>query len=200
VRRLRLLRPNSSEFIAIALILGTPVAASTGRARETDSSLTLPASGVLTEYGDKGKEEPRTVELHLLEGRSGATFGDWTVWRYDEFGKAIFVINQKTGYSIYLPWSSNGWINYRDKDGEWYVRFSTGASEKQDRKDLKIEPFLKKKTSVVLENGKYTFKDWTVTVSKDSIDFHCSAGDDRMIIRPSSAEIVHKGRPIGNKK
>jgi hypothetical protein len=128
----------------------------------------------------KAKDEPKTTELHLLEKNGGANFGDWAVWRYEEGGAAIFLINQKTGYAIYLPWSSNGWINYRTKDGDWHVLFSKGEPEPQKRDD-------------------YTFKDWTVKVTKDLIDFHNSTHDDRMTIRRSTGEFIHNGRAIGGK-
>jgi hypothetical protein len=149
---------------------------------------------------DKPKEEPKTTELHLLTKNAGATFGDWVVWRYEEGGAAVFLINQKTGFSIYLPWSSNGWINYRDKGGEWYVLFSKGEAEKQNRDDLPIAKFLeKKRPAVALEAGKYTFKDWTVKVTKDHIDFHSSTYDDRFTVQRSSGEVTHNGRSIGAK-
>lgn len=150
---------------------------------------------------DKGKEEEKTTPLHLIEKNAGANFGDWVVYRYDEGGKAVFLINQKTGFVIYLPWNSNGWINFRPKDGEWHVLYSMKNAEKQDRSDLKIGDFLKKnRPDVAVENGKYMFKDWTVTVTKDDIDFRCSTYDDRMTIRRTSGEVVHNGRDIGDKK
>lgn len=149
---------------------------------------------------DKPKDEPKTVELTQLEKNEGANFGDWVVWRYDDGGRAIFLINQKTGYAIYVPWSSNGWVNYRDKAGTWFVVFSKGQAEKQNRDDLKIKMFLDmKRPAVDLEPGKSTFKDWTVTVSKDEIKFRCGEHDDRMTIRRGAGAFVHNGRTIGGK-
>ena len=149
---------------------------------------------------DKDKEE-KTTQLHLLEKNAGANFGDWVVWRYDEGDKAVFLINQKTGLVIYLPWTSNGWINFRPKDGNWQVLYSKGEPKDQKRDDLMVADFvMKERPGVVLENGKYSFKDWTVNVTKDVIDFHCSSYDDRMTIRRASGEVVHNGRTLGEKK
>ena len=158
---------------------------------------------------DPKKEAPEAIELHLLEKNAGAGFGDWVVWRYDVGDKAIFVINQKTGLVIYVPWTSNGWVNYGPGGGEWHVMFSKGEPEKQNLDDLKVAQFVGKRPATVLENGKFKFavptkendKDvthqWTVKVTKDYIDFHCASYDDRMTIRRTSGEVVHNGRSIG---
>jgi hypothetical protein len=155
-------------------------------------------------------KDPETIELHLLDKNAGAAFGDWNVWRYDEGDKALFLINAKTGYAVYLPWTSNGWINYRTDKGNWYVLLSKGEAKEQDRKDLKIEQFLKKTPAAALETGKYNFQaftvengkketqQWTVKVTKTHIDFHNARFDDRLTIRKNSGEITHNGRTIGD--
>ncbi|MBI2808425.1 MAG: hypothetical protein HYX68_25850 [Planctomycetes bacterium] len=160
---------------------------------------------------DKDPKKGNTIGLHLLEKNAGAHFGDWAIWRYDEGGKSLFLINQKTRYAIYLPWTSNGWVNYRSNSGEWYVLFSKGEAKPQNRDDLKIAPFLDKKPAQAIEHGTYKFveksnvngKDvtilWTVKVTPDLIDFHCDGYDDRMTIRRASGQVIHNGRTFGAK-
>lgn len=165
--------------------------------------------------GAKGKPKPadqETTELHLLERDEGAAFGDWNVWRNDTGGKSLFLINAKTGYAVYLVWSSNGWINYRDDKGDWYLLLSKAEAKKQDRDDLKVERFLKKKAAFALDTGKYTFQataeeagkkvtqQWTVKITKTHIDFHNAVTEDRMTIRRNSGEITHNGRSFGGKE
>src|SRR5437870_5420971 len=55
----------------------------------------------------------KAVKLNELEKNGGARFGDWVVWRYDGAGSSILLIHQHTGLIIYMPGSSNGWLNYR---------------------------------------------------------------------------------------
>ncbi|MBI1831749.1 MAG: hypothetical protein HYR84_09900 [Planctomycetes bacterium] len=148
---------------------------------------------------DKNKDEPKTIELPMLQKNGGAQFGAWTVWNYAEGDKAVFMVHANSGLVIYLPWSSNGWINYRSKDGDWHVSFSKGPPKKQDRSDLKVEPFLAKKTTLVLEPGKYRFETWAVNITKDAIEFRCTTTDDRLTIRRMSGDAVHNGRGVGGK-
>jgi hypothetical protein len=160
----------------------------------------------------KDQATPKSVELNLLEKNAGANFGNWAVWRFDEGVKALVLVNQKTGYAIYLPWSSNGWVNYRTKEGAWHVVFHKGEPELQDRKDLKIAPFLGKRPTDNLEVGKYSFEGteivegkkvvqrWTVKVTKEYLDFHNASYDDRLTIRRSTGEATHNGRTIAGKQ
>jgi hypothetical protein len=161
---------------------------------------------------DGKKDQADTTELHLLDKDEGATFGDWNVWRYDDGDRAVFLVNTKTGYAMHLAWMSNGWISYRTDKGDWYLLKSKGEPEKQDWKGLKVEKFLKMKTSVALDTGKYSFQgsivengkkttqQWNVKVTKGYIDFHNPQTDDRITIRRNSGEIVHNGRSIGAKE
>ena len=68
------------------------------------------------------------IDLHSLKTDAGVAFGDWSIWRYDQGGESYFMINQKTGLTVYLYWGSNGWVNYRTKDGAWHVLFPTGTA------------------------------------------------------------------------
>jgi hypothetical protein len=150
--------------------------------------------------GKSGQEELPAIELTHLEKEGGAVFGDWLLWNHDQGGHSIFLINQKTRLAIYLPWVSNGWINYRTNDGTWYVLFPTGAPSLQNRSDLNIEKFLGKKAPAVrLANGKYVIKGWTVAITNDGIDFHTPNVASRINIRAASPEFTHNARTIGGK-
>lgn len=146
------------------------------------------------------QEKAKDGELQNLARDAGANFGDWTIWNYQEGGPAFVLVHPKTGSIIYLPWASNGWINFRAKNGDWQLLCSKGEPIAQERKELQLAKFLDNRPTLELEAGKYTFKDWTVKVAKDKIEFHNSAYDDRLIIQPTTAEFVHNGRKITAKK
>jgi hypothetical protein len=168
-------------------------------------------SGSLVAQGKDKKDEQETTELHLLGKNDGASFGDWNVWRYYD---GFFLMNTKTDYVVYLPWTSNGWINYRTDKGKWYVLHAKGEAKEQDCSDLDadVKALLKKKPAATLETGKYKFEgiiddkgkksrqQWNVRVARDYMDFHNSGTDDRFTIRRNSGEIVHNSRLIGGKE
>jgi hypothetical protein len=146
--------------------------------------------------GDK-----KTLALDAIPEDGGAKFGDWTIWRYDGGDKAIFLINQKSGYAIYLPWSSNGWINFRTGDAVWYVVFTTGQPEKQNRPDLPIAKFIDRKPPPAeLATGKYKFMNWTVEVTANVMQFHGSDFNASITFNINSPVFVHNDRKIGEKK
>jgi hypothetical protein len=144
-------------------------------------------------------QELPLVELDRLQKDSGAVFGDWCIWRHDEGGDAYFLINQKSGLGLYLWWGSNGWVNYRTREGVWYVLFPTGTPSLQDRKDLRIERFLGKQPAFRLATGKYAVKNWTITVSSDAIEMFTPNVMSRLNLRATSPEFTHNGRTIGGK-
>ena len=76
------------------------------------------------------------------------------------------------------------------------ILYSKGEPERQDRKNLQNIKFLEQRPTLAIETGKYTFKDWTVKVAKDKIEFQHSALDDRFTIEVSAAVFVHNGRTI----
>jgi hypothetical protein len=146
------------------------------------------------------QDAAKKVELSSLEKNGGANFGDWAVWNHHDLGPALLLVNQKTGYAIYLPSASNGWINFRTKDGAWMVLFSKGEPEAQDRKDLNVAQFLDKRPPVDLDEGKATLRDWEVKIAKDTIEFHNASYGDRLTISRTSGAFVHNARTIGDKK
>jgi RND family efflux transporter MFP subunit len=145
--------------------------------------------------------DKKTVALDALPVDGGARFGDWTLWRYDDDDKGIFLINQKTKYCIYLRWVSNGWINFRDAKAEWYVLLLAGNPEKQNRADLPIAKFVDKKVPEFdLSKGNYKIMNWTVEVTDKAMEFHSSDFGAKMTIKSKSAVFVHNDRKIGGKK
>ena len=148
-----------------------------------------------------GKAEPDelpAVALDRLDKDAGLSFGDWSIWRYDEGGKSYFIVNQKTGLGMYLYWASNGWVNYR-AEGTWYVLFPTGNPQLQDRRDLQIDKFLNKRPAVRVAPGKYQVQGWVVTVTAETIEFETKNVPSVIRLRAHAPEFTHNGRAIGGK-
>jgi hypothetical protein len=140
--------------------------------------------------------EMPTIDLNSLKTDAGVAFGDWSIWRYDQGGESYFMIHQKTGLTVYLYWGSNGWVNYRTKAGAWHVLYPTGQPSPQDRRDLNVVPFLGKQPTVRVAPGKYTVKNWTVTVTDETMEFFTPNVMSRMSIRRSSGDFMHNDRTI----
>jgi hypothetical protein len=137
----------------------------------------------------------QAIGLDEIAANEGVKFGDWIIWRYDGESKAIFLINTKSTYCIYLPWDSLGWVNYRDTTPDWFVMFTTGEVEKMDRPELPIDKFIKNKTPTVeLAKGKHKFKNWTVEVTDKEMRFSSSDYGARMTIPSKSAVFVYNDR------
>jgi hypothetical protein len=142
-------------------------------------------------------EGPPPIALDKIAKNAGAVYGNWLIWRYDDGGQSVMMINQKTNMLVYVTWQSNGWINYRTGGGVWHVLFPTGTPNLQNRADLDAARFLGKQPTHRLAEGKHTFQNWTVSVGPDAIEFFCPSITSRMIVRPSSATFVHNDRVIG---
>jgi hypothetical protein len=144
------------------------------------------------------KKAPQFAKLDQLADEQGARFGDWVLWRHDSGGNAIVMVHQPSGQVVYMPWSSNGWLNFRLPNGVWNVLYTHGAPSPQNRSDLQIAKFLNRRPEVVVQPGAYKFQHWNVTVGADSIEFHNTAPHkDRMTIRPHAVEFTHNGRTVG---
>jgi hypothetical protein len=192
MNRLASLVTAAAALLVCALPFGTPRAAGEEKGR-----------------ADEKAKDQKAVKLDALDENTGATFGDWTVWRYG--AKATVLRNTKTEYVIYLPWTSNGWLNYRTDKKEWFVSYSFGKPMTQDRSDLKVDDMFKKAPTVALEPGKYTVQGeitingmkmtqkWDVTVGKDTIEFANTDGKNKLVITKTSAEFTHNDRAIGGK-
>jgi hypothetical protein len=137
------------------------------------------------------------VALDQLTKQGAAQFGDWLVCKnIDENG--LIIIQRQSKLAIYLPWASNGWVNYRTADGTSYVLWSKGGSDPQQR-NYYLDKLLAQPPPGRLVAGKHTFQAWTVTVADDAIEFQCSAMGCRMTVRRHDPGFVHNGRSIGNK-
>jgi hypothetical protein len=174
----------------------------------------LAASALLTWAGQAAASPARLLDAaggQALAGKSpatpldglgrdgGARFGDWVIWRYDGADQAIFVIHQKTRWVFYMPWVSNGWANYRTPSGDWYVLFSKGPAERQDRSDLPIAKYLDRPIpGSDVAPGDYRFRKWTVKVTDDQIHMTGADYDDKIIIRKDGT-FAHNGRESGEK-
>lgn len=139
------------------------------------------------------------VKLDQLEKKGCARFGAWTFWRFDEEIDAVLLVHRPSGTHIYMPWSSNGWLNYREACSGWYVLYSQGQPSPQLRDDLKVDKYLLQHPQRLLERGECRFGKWIVTVADDTIEFvNTVPHKDRMTIRSQSATFVHNGRTIGS--
>jgi hypothetical protein len=142
----------------------------------------------------------RPTKLDELDKSRGARFGDWAVWRYDDGGPAVLLVHQHTGTVIYMPWSSNGWLNFRDANGKWFVVFSSGTPDYQKRDDLKVARYVGQRPAAFLIPGQFTFDRWSVTVAGDTLELKNSgAHNDHIIIRATTSEFTHNGRSLGGK-
>lgn len=148
-----------------------------------------------------GIEPPElpAIDLNSLKAGEGVAFGEWAIWRHDQGGESYFMINQKTGLTVYLYWGSNGWVNFRTKAGAWHVLYPTGTPSLQDRRDLDVLPYLTKQPAVRVAPGKYTVKNWTVNVIDDTMEFHTPQVRSLMVIRRSSGDFIHNDRTINGK-
>ena len=147
------------------------------------------------------KQAPQTVKLDQLADENGARFGDWVLWRYDSGVQAIILVHQPSGQIIYMPWSSNGWLNFRPPNGAWHVLYSQGTPSLQNRDDLPVARLLSQRPEIHVQPGQYSFQKWNVTVGVDCIEFHNTAPhNDQMTIRPHAVEFMHNKRTVGGNR
>jgi len=147
--------------------------------------------------GRSGPEELPGIALNRIEKDSGALFGDWILWNHDAGGHSMFLINRKTRLVVYLPWVSNGWLNFRTGEGTWYVLFPTGTPSLQNRAELNVEKFLDKQPpGVRLAAGKHVMNGWTVTITDDAIELETQNVLSRISLRATAPDFTHNGRSI----
>ena len=150
--------------------------------------------------GKSGPEEIKPIELTKLDMDAGVLFGEWILWNHNQGGHAVYLVNRRTGLAVYVPWSSNGWVNYRTGDGTWYVLFPTGTPSPQDRRDLDIQKFLGKQPPTLrVAPGVYKFQAWTVTINGDEMEILTPNIQSTITLRGSVPEFTHNGRTIGGK-
>jgi hypothetical protein len=141
------------------------------------------------------------VALDQLEPGEGVVWGDWIIWRNREKEprKVALFLQHRASQSIIYVWSgSNGWINYRDNAGEWYLKLSQGTPEKQDRKDLKVNDYLTAKPSDRrLGFGTRTLGNWKVTITAEQMELTNDLSNDRLLLKADSGVFTHNGRRLG---
>jgi hypothetical protein len=143
---------------------------------------------------------PPPIALDKIANNAGAVYGDWAIWRYDDGGQSVMIVNQKTNLLVYLTWQSNGWVNYRTGGGTWHVLFPTGTPSLQDRRDLDAGRFLGKQPTHSLAEGKHSFQNWNVNITPDAIEFFCPEIKSQMIVRPNSTAFTHNDRVVADQK
>lgn len=154
------------------------------------------AAPIRESHGYRGPmEEKPSIALNMLPKDQTATFGDWIIGHTpDEHG--IILVHRPSKLAVYLPWASNGWVNYRGTDGISQVLYSRGAPSPQGR-DYNLDKLLAKPSPPRLSPGACEIQQWTVTVTEDSIQFHCKAMNCRMIIPRFAGNFTHNNRTIG---
>src|SRR5262249_15543558 len=139
-------------------------------------------------------EQLKAIALNDIPKEGFAVFGGWLVCsNIDEHG--VIVIHRQTRLAIYLPWASNGWINYRTADGTSYVLWTHGTSDPQNR-NYYFEKFIDKPPQARLAPGTHKFNQWTVTVTASAMEFHCAALNCRMTIRANESTFTHNKRTV----
>jgi len=145
--------------------------------------------------------QAQRVALDQLEPGEGVVWGDWIIWRNREKEprKVALFLQHRASQSIIYVWSgSNGWINYRDNAGEWYLKLSQGNPEKQDRKDLKVNDYLTAKPSDRrLGFGTGTLGNWKVTLTAEQMELTNDLSNDRLLLKADSGVFTHNGRRLG---
>jgi hypothetical protein len=142
--------------------------------------------------------EPPPFALDQLPKDGALVFGNWVIG-HTAHENGIILIQKQTRLAVYLPWASNGWVNYRSTDGTSYVLWSRGGSDPQQR-DYDIDRLLAKQPHGRIANGKFTFQNWTLIVTDETLQFQCSAMGCRMTVRRDAPVFVHNDRTIGGVK
>src|SRR5947207_2631062 len=135
------------------------------------------------------------IALDQLPKTDVAAFGNWVVGHTPQ-ENGIILVHRQTRLSIYLPWASNGWINYRTPDNVSYILWSSGGSDPQGR-DYDIDRILSKPPQQRVGPGTYKFQMWNVSATDAAIEFHCTAMGCRMTVRSDGMTFTHNNRVIG---
>ena len=164
-------------------------------------------------------EQLPELPITRIKTGTGAIFGNWHIWGIDvkplrgveEGGPSIVLINQTNGLVLYLPWTSNGWVNHRNSDGKWHVLFNSGQSSPQDRADLRVEQFNGRRPEHRLAAGQHEMAitvanreelrtTWQVKVTADTLEFYLPSGNTRITLYRTGAEFTNNNRIIGGNK
>ncbi len=133
----------------------------------------------------------KKVRFEDIPRGEGACAGGWVAWRMENPGHYYLLWSVLAPSVIYFPSISNGWINFKSTGGNWYVVWSEGDHQPQDRSELNAEQFLNKRPRFDLQRGVTTLGDWRITVSSRTIDFRRS--DVRFSLERHSSNWSHNG-------
>ena len=149
---------------------------------------------------DKPDAPPQLAPIALdqLPKSDIAAFGNWVIG-HTPSENGVILIHRQTRLAIYLPWASNGWLNYRTPDGVSYILWSRGGSDPQGR-EYDIDRILSKPPQQRVAPGPYKFQSWNVVVADDVIEFQCTAMGCRLIVRRDGTTFVHNDRVLGGPK
>jgi hypothetical protein len=142
-----------------------------------------------------GAIEIPAIPLDKLAKDGVIAFGDWVVGQTSH-ENGILLVHKQTRMGIYLPWASNGWINYRSADGTGHVHWSQGGSAPQQR-DYELDRLFAKPTQQRVAPGRYDFQTWNVTVTDDTMVLNCTNMGCRLTIRRDVPAFTHNARTVG---
>jgi hypothetical protein len=145
------------------------------------------------------KDSPTPAPARIpLTQETNARFGGWSLFRHGDDGSAILLVSHRSQTVIYVYWSSNGWFNLRDADGNGQIVWSSGNTEPRDLSYLALGEYLKRPPPAAEPApGTYQVRNWTVTVREQEIEFTCTAGKGRLVLSRSSEEFVCNGKTFG---
>ena len=138
------------------------------------------------------------IALDQLPKDGVAVFGNWVIG-HTPHENGVVIIHCQTRLGIYLPWASNGWVNYRTPEGVSYILWSSGGSDPQGR-EYDMDRILGKPPHLRVAPGMYKFQTWNVTASDAAIEFQCTSMGCRMTVRSDGTTFVHNNRVLGGPK
>ena len=168
----------------------------THNGRELGETVAAPAKEFPPPKKEAGGPARRPGDLAKGEG---VRYGEWVLWRATTGEDDAFWVHTKTNKVFYMPWTSNGWLNFRDTKGTWYVMYSMGPPELQNRDDLKVGDYTDRpQPTVEMARGTFKLKQWTVTVNDTQIEMVGDDFKDRLVIPRLGSVATHNGRKMGD--
>jgi hypothetical protein len=141
-----------------------------------------------------GQPLPVLDNLPLDEG---LRFGDWAVWRDDRLADHyLYVIHRPTGRVVHVVTVSNGWLNYRTEAGTWYVVWTSGSSDPQDRGDLQVERYLRRRPAHELGADIFTAGEWSMEVNRRRLTMTYRPARVRLAFERRSPRWTWNGRHL----
>src|SRR5262249_45207491 len=127
-----------------------------------------------------------------------ARFGRWFIW----VGPAAYLlVDRESGQVVYVSWKSQGWINYSDAAGKWYVvSKKSGTPLKESPVSQTVLDLFKNRPTPTkrLADAKYRMSpSWEFTVTDNQIEFRSSNREGILIIRPYTEGFTFNGQAFG---